>query len=66
MDSLDAIKSVYRRESKKYHPDNLATANAEKFKSIVEAWKEIQQVHGTRNSSIWSHNTIFTIKRRNI
>lgn len=36
---LDTIERVYRLLAKKYHTDNEATGNIEKFESITEAYK---------------------------
>lgn len=39
--SLDEVKKRYRELAKKYHPDNQATGNEEKFKQITKAFKGI-------------------------
>jgi curved DNA-binding protein len=36
---FDTIERVYRLLAKKYHPDNQATGNVGKFKSLVEAYR---------------------------
>lgn len=64
--SKEEIKSVYRQLSRKYHPDNLETGNAEKFQAINKAWKEIEKNHAgffSEGKVNYIHKTLFTIKR---
>ncbi len=39
--ALDTIEGVFRLLAKKYHPDNPATGDAEKFQSLTEAHKTL-------------------------
>lgn len=73
-DDLITIKAKYRELSKKYHPDNLITGDAEKFQEVNKAWEYIQSLSpqgtGTKKSGkltdVLSFKTIFQVKRRKI
>lgn len=59
-------KGRYRYLSRLYHPDNLETGDAEKFREISEAWKQLQEYGFCEdNSPIWTHSTLFKIKSVN-
>lgn len=63
MDDERTVKDKYRQLCKVYHPDNAKTGNREKFESIRQAWKMIEG-YGFSRGFEWTHNTVFTIKRR--
>lgn len=39
--SMDDVKKAYRTLSRMYHPDNIKTGNAEKFKMVKSAYENI-------------------------
>lgn len=66
---IQDIKKEYRRLSRIYHPDNLDTGNADKFKEICDAWTAIEKgnysiplVTNNKVKKTYCHKTIFTIK----
>lgn len=63
MDDEKVIKDKYRQLCKRYHPDNAETGDRGKFESVLNAWKTIEE-YGFSRGFEWTHNTVFTIKRR--
>lgn len=63
MDDEKVIKDKYRQLCKRYHPDNAETGDRGKFESVLNAWKAIEE-YGFSRGFEWTHNTVFTIKRR--
>lgn len=73
-DSLKDIKTVYRKLSRKYHPDNLETGDSKKFQEILKAWKYIEDTHKNISYSrgneftdlnpMYLHQSLFTFKPR--
>ena len=46
-----------------YHPDNLKTGDAEKFREVNEAWKKLQEYGFNEVEDVcWTHSTLFKIK----
>ena len=62
LDSLDKIKSVYRKLCKQYHPDEEG-GDVVKFAEISKAWKVISESHakGESERSVYSFKTLFNI-----
>lgn len=65
-DSELVAKEKYRKLCKIYHPDNIRTGNSEKFKEVLEAWKKLQEIGFNHIDYIWSHETLFKLKRRRL
>lgn len=63
MDNEKVVKDKYRQLCKRYHPDNAETGDRGKFESVLNAWKVIEE-YGFSRGFEWTHNTVFTIKRR--
>lgn len=63
MDDEKVVKDKYRQLCKRYHPDNAETGDRGKFESVLNAWKAIEE-YGFSRGFEWTHNTVFTIKRR--
>lgn len=73
-DSLKEIKTVYRKLSRKYHPDNLETGDSKKFQEITKAWKYIEETYSNVKYSSYTefedlnpmylHHSLFTFKPR--
>lgn len=73
-DGLKEIKVVYRKLSRKYHPDNLETGDSKKFQEITKAWKYIEETYKNTSCSngvkfedlspMYLHHSLFTFKPR--
>lgn len=64
MDSEGTVKERYRKLCKIYHPDNARTGDRDRFEEILAAWKTLEEYGFGKNGLEWTHNTVFTIKRR--
>lgn len=62
--SVEEAKNAYRKLSRVYHPDNLKTGNADKFREISEAWNYIQKNPiPVKQKVFWRHKTLFKLKK---
>ena len=62
--SVEEAKNAYRKLSRVYHPDNLKTGNADKFREISEAWNYIQKNPiSVKQKVFWRHKTLFKLKK---
>lgn len=69
--SIEVIKASYKRLSKMYHPDNIETGDAEKFKKVVEAFERVnydstsaeKESVDSKTSRSWSPEKFTVINR---
>lgn len=62
----DEVKKAYRALSKKYHPDNIKTGDADKFKELQTAYKLIESGEADLQFEsvhiVLKHETLFKFK----
>lgn len=64
-ESLDAIKSKYKKLCKLYHPDIAGSEYTEIFIKIKDAWDYIENNRNTnRGTYYWVHSSLFNVKKR--